>query len=161
MVYHTLKNLPSEYDTFKQVILHERKSPTYQARLLNEELGGRNHNPDQSEALAATSRGGGMRRPYSRWPQQQGARTSIGSSRGQAGASSVYNHASRQSNTSPGGAGVGSTTVADKKERTNRGDRNPRFQKADSHSQTNSFENEMRSLLTKICDLEGRVQGDE
>ena len=29
IVYHTLKNLPSEYDTFKQMILHERKSPSY------------------------------------------------------------------------------------------------------------------------------------
>ena len=58
IVYHTLKNLPSEYHTFKQVILHKRKPPTYlelEARLLNEELNRQNSDQDQSEALPATT----------------------------------------------------------------------------------------------------------
>ena len=41
IIYHTLKNLPSEYDTFKQVILYKREPFIYlelEARLFNEEL---------------------------------------------------------------------------------------------------------------------------
>ena len=33
VVYHTLKNLPNDYDTFKQVILHERISSNLQRTL--------------------------------------------------------------------------------------------------------------------------------
>ena len=64
IVYHTLKNLPSDYDTF---ILHKRKSPTFlelEARLLNEELGRRNSGQEQPKALAATIRGTNSCRPY-------------------------------------------------------------------------------------------------
>ena len=41
IVYHPLKNLPSDYDTLKHVILHEKKLPTYlelEVCLLNKEL---------------------------------------------------------------------------------------------------------------------------
>ena len=81
VVYHMLKNLPSEYDTFKHVILHERKSPTFlelEARLLNEELNRRDSRQELPEALAATSRGYTPRRGHSRWAQLQ--RTQSGSS---------------------------------------------------------------------------------
>jgi hypothetical protein len=41
IVYHTLKNLPREFDTIKQVILSTKPQPTYlelESRLLNEEM---------------------------------------------------------------------------------------------------------------------------
>ena len=51
IVYHTLKNLKSHYDMLKQVILHERRSPSYlelEARLLNEKMTRKNCSHDQS-----------------------------------------------------------------------------------------------------------------
>ena len=78
VVYHTLKNLPNKYDTFKQVILYVRKSPTFlelEARLLNEELNTRNSGQEQLEALAAISHGYNPCQGQSRWAQPQGARS--------------------------------------------------------------------------------------
>ena len=74
IVYHTLKNLPSEYHTFKQVILHEIKPSTYlelEACLLNDELNKWNSGQDQSKALSATTCENSLQRPSNRWPQNQ------------------------------------------------------------------------------------------
>ena len=81
IVYYTLKNLPSDYDMVKQVILHEGKLPTYielEARLLNEEMNRCNSTHEEPEALA-TSHYGFSRRSHTRWPQNQGNRTSSSS----------------------------------------------------------------------------------
>ena len=81
IVYHTLKNLPSEYDMLKQLILHERRSPSYlelEARLLNEEISRKNCSQEQSEALAASHRGGFFRRPFNRGSQNSYGRQSFG-----------------------------------------------------------------------------------
>ena len=69
VVYHILKNLPSDYDMFKLLILYEKKSSTYlqlEAQLLSKKLGRQNSNQDQSKALSITSQGGNLRRPFSR-----------------------------------------------------------------------------------------------
>jgi hypothetical protein len=80
IVYHTLKNLPKEYDMIKQVILNERKPPSYlelESRVLNEEMARRQdgaHGSD-AEALAVTYRQSNSRRPYSRGLMNQGGRS--------------------------------------------------------------------------------------
>ena len=71
IIYHTLKNLPSEYDMLKQVILHERRSPSYlelETRLINEEISRKNCSQDQIEALAVSHRRGFSWRPFSHGP---------------------------------------------------------------------------------------------
>ena len=82
IMYHTLKNLPSDYDMLKLLILHERRSLSYlelKARLLNEEISRKNCSQEQPEALALSHRGGFSRRPFSRGTQNSGGRHSFGS----------------------------------------------------------------------------------
>jgi hypothetical protein len=59
IVYHILKNLPRDYNTIKQVILNERKPPSYlelESRLLNEEMARKQDGSQESdtEALVLT-----------------------------------------------------------------------------------------------------------
>ena len=91
IVYHTLKNLPSDYDMIKQVILHERRLPTYlelEAPLLNEEMSTLSTSHDQPEALATSHRN------FSRQPYQQRRSSSTAPPYGSS--SPVFQHSSSQ-----------------------------------------------------------------
>ena len=61
IVYHTLKNLPRDYNTIIQVILNERRPPSYlelESRLVNEEMACKQDKSQESntKALALTHR---------------------------------------------------------------------------------------------------------
>ena len=82
LVVYMLKNLPLEYDMVKQIIMNERKLPSYldlEARLLNEETSKKTQQNQERdiEMLFSFRSGSGQRRPYSHGhSQNQGGRNS-------------------------------------------------------------------------------------
>ena len=76
LVAYTLKNLLPKYDMVKQIIMNERKLPSYldlEARLLNEETSKKMQHNQERDTEALLSFRFGQRRPYNRGnPQNQG-----------------------------------------------------------------------------------------
>ena len=67
LVAYTLKNLPPEYDMVKQIIMNERKLPSYldlEAKLLNEETAKKTQHNQKRDIEALLSFRSGQRRPY-------------------------------------------------------------------------------------------------
>ena len=147
IVYHTLINLPSDYDMLKQVILHERRSPSYlglEARLLNEEISRKNCSQNQTEALAISHCRGFSRRPFSQG--NSGGRHSYGSR--SSSSSTVYNQS----------RSVDSSRTSAKLEKNQCPSSRPGAQTSDTRFRTDSIEFEVCSLLNKVCELESHLQ---
>jgi hypothetical protein len=177
VVYHAIKNLLKEYDTIKQVILGAKPQPSYlelESRLLNEEMARKqdsSHERD-SETLAVNFRSG-SRRPFWRGgPMHQGGRSTNHGHRdsgGQRGthSSSVFNHHSGggYNNGNPFGGGSnwgGSNQGGSNWSGSSNQDYPNRFQhKQDHRPKPESLEQELRSLIGKVKDLEFKLQCEE
>jgi transposase InsO family protein len=180
VVYHTIKNLPKEYDTVKQVILGAKPQPSYlelESRLLNEEMARKqdsSHERD-SEALAVNFRSGSRRFSWRGGPMHQGGRsTNHGyNSGGQRGphSSSVFNHHSRGGYNSGsssgggsnwGGSNWGGSPNSNWSGSASNQDYPNRFQhKPDHRPKPEALEQELRSLIGKVKDLEFKLQCEE
>jgi hypothetical protein len=174
--YHTLKNLPSEFDMIKQVILNERKPSTYlelESRLLTEEMTRKNVSQERdNEALALTYRPG-SRRPYTRGPLNQGGRygnTQSNSQRGTQNSSTVYHgsHAGNaySGNNSSTGSYSNHSTAGGYSNHGNSGhhggDRYNKFKpNYDNRSKSESLEQELRALINRIKDIDIKLQREE
>jgi hypothetical protein len=187
MVAYTLKNLPPEYDMIKQIIMNEHKLPSYldlEARLLNEETAKKTQNYQEKEAEALLSYRTGHRRPYHHGgSSNQGGRTStyvynkhnnhrdyVHPSGGYISSGSTYS-----SNSDPSGGfsnfGSGSKHSHQSDRYTpdryqcNRGTGSYRghHQRPYHNNRTrlDSFEGELKSLMSKMKDLEFRLQRED
>ena len=144
IVYHTLKNLPSDYDMLKQLILHKKRSPSYlelEARLLNEEISRKNCSQEQPEALALSHRGGLSQRPFSCGTQNSGGRHYYGHRF--SGSSTIHNQSRSADH-----------NFSDKQDKPQRSNSWLGAQSSDTRSCTDSIESEVRSHLSKVRDLE-------
>jgi hypothetical protein len=187
IVYHTLKNLPKEYDMIKQVILNERKPPSYlelESRVLNEEMARRQdgaHGSD-AEALAVTYRQSNSRRPYSRGLMNQGGRSgsSYQGSYGSGGPrGSHYSSGIHQSSYSGGfNSNSGGGSHRNYQSRWHQGNFDARSSSGSQHRQSHdnfnrhrqsqdarykldSLEQELRSIISKVKDLENKLQRED